>query len=157
MLHMLVYLDFQDAAGAFITGEETMITVLPGQTTAMAGQSFSAGAAAELIVRLPEDTTAYLPFDRASGTVEFEGIQSAEVAGVRNTSGTLVSSLPVDQGYLQLYVVYLDAAGTVIGGASGAVESVPAGVSLPFEIADTAPPAGVATTNVYWQLGGQLW
>ena len=59
-----------------------MITVLPGQTTAMAGQSFSAGAAAELIVRLPEDTTAYLPFDRASGTVEFEGIQTAEVGAL---------------------------------------------------------------------------
>jgi hypothetical protein len=72
------------------------------------------------------------------------------------TSGTLTSSLSSDQSFLQLFVLYRDASGAIVGGSTGAVETIAAGATVPFEIQDGPAPESAVSAEVYWQLGGQL-
>jgi hypothetical protein len=152
---MTIEVNFFGADDAFIGGEEPGITLLPGQTTAIAGQSFGAGAAVRLLVAPPDDPTPYLPFT-SSGSIEVSDVQMSRGDAGLLTTGTLTSRLTSDQTFLQLAAVYRDAGGLIVGGAVGAVEAVPSGASVPFEIPDTQAPASVATVDVYWQLGGPL-
>jgi hypothetical protein len=147
--------NFFDASDAFLGGAEVQVTLLPGQTTAVSGQAYGAGSAVRMVVAPLDDPTPYMPFS-SSGTIEVSDVQtSASEVGVV-TTGTLTSSLTSDQTFLQLYSVYRDASGAVIGGATGAVDSIPSGGSAAFEISDSQPPPGLTATEVYWQLGGQL-
>jgi hypothetical protein len=147
--------NFFDAGDAFLGGAEVQITLLPGQTTAVSGQAYGAGSAVRMVVAPLDDPTPYMPFS-SSGTIEVSDVQtSASEVGVL-TTGTLTSSLTTDQTFLQLYSVYRDASGAILGGATGAVESIASGANVAFEISDTQPPPGLTATEVYWQLGGQL-
>jgi len=147
--------NFFDASDAFLGGAEVQVTLLPGQTTAVSGQAYGAGSAVRMVVAPLDDPTPYMPFS-SSGTIEVSDVQtSASDAGFL-TTGTLTSSLTSDQTFLQLYSVYRDASGLIVGGAPGAVEAIASGGTASFEIADTQPPPGWTATEVYWQLGGQL-
>jgi hypothetical protein len=147
--------NFFDASDGFLGGAEVQVTLLPGQTTAVSGQAYGAGSAVRMVVAPLDDPTPYMPFS-SSGTIEVSDVQtSASEVGVL-TTGTLTSSLTSDQTFLQLYSVYRDASGAVVGGATGAVESIPSGGGAAFEISDSQPPPGWTATEVYWQLGGQL-
>jgi len=152
---MLVLVNFLDSGENYFTGTELQVTVLPGQLTAIAGQVFGAGTAFEMEIVPPEDTTSYLPF-ASSGTIEVSDVESTSSDAGMLTTGTLASTLTSDQTFLQLFAVYRDAEGDIVGGAPGAVEAIPSGGSVGFEISDTQPPPGVTSTEVYWQLGGQL-
>jgi len=152
---MTVVTSFLDPQEAFLASSDLSVTVMPGQTTAVAGQTFGAGAAFELEVVPLEDPTVYVPFT-SSGTIDVADVSSQSTEAGMTTTGTLTSSLTSDQTFLQLFAIYRDADGDIIGGANGAVEALPSGGSAPFEISDTQPPPGVIATEVYWQLGGQL-
>jgi hypothetical protein len=152
---MLVQVNLFDAADNFVGGAEVNVTILPGQTTAVSGQAFGAGSAVRMLVAPPDDPTPYVPFSSA-GAIDVSGVATTTNETGTLTTGTLTSSLTSDQAFLQLFAVYRDASGAVIGGIPSAVESLPSGSSVQFEILDTQPPPGIASTEVYWQLGGQL-
>jgi hypothetical protein len=152
---MLVLITFLDPQEAFLAGSEIQVTVLPGQTTAIAGSTFGAGEAFEMEIVPPDDATPYIPFT-SSGTIDVTDVQSTTDASGVLTTGTLTSNLTSDQAYLQLYAIYRDAQGDIIGGANGAVEALASGATASFEIQDTQAPPSIAATEVYWQLGAQL-
>jgi hypothetical protein len=152
---MLVELNFYGADDAFIAGEELSLTILPGQTTAVAGQSFGAGGAVRFEVVPPEDPSPYVPFVSA-GTIVVTDVQMAATETGTLTTGSLTSSLTTDQTFLQLFAVYKDAGGAIVGGTTSAIEALASGATVPFEISDSQPPPDAATVDVYWQLGGQL-
>jgi hypothetical protein len=152
---MLIQINLFDAGDEFVGGAEVNVTVLPGQTTAVSGQAFGAGDAVRMLVAIPEDPTPYVPFT-ASGTIDVSGVSVGSIEGGTLTSGDLESSLSSDQNFLQLFAVYRDAGGLVIGGSTGAVEAIASGASVPFEIIDSQAPAEIASADVYWQLSGQL-
>jgi hypothetical protein len=152
---MLVQINFFATDESFLGGAEAAVTVLPGQTTALSGQAFGAGQAVRMVVGVPDDATPYLPFS-SSGSVAVDDVQLESTDAGVLIDGSLTSSLTSDQGYLQLYAIYRDASGAIVGGSTGAIESIPAGATVPFEIADAVPPADVSRAEVYWQLGGRL-
>ena len=152
---MLIQVNLFDANGAFVGGPEVQVTVLPGQTTAVAGQVYGATSAATMLVALPEDPTPYLPFS-TSGDIEVSDVAFTADESTTRVTGSLTSSLSSDQAFLQLFAVYRDAAGAMVGGTAGAVESMPSGGTVPFEIIDSPAPSTTASVDVYWQLGGQL-
>jgi hypothetical protein len=152
---MPLLIDFLTAEGALLAGTELQVTVLPGQTTAVSGQVFGAGSAFALQIVPPDDSSPYLPF-ASSGTIEVSDLATSSSETGLLITGTLTSSLTSDQTFLQLFAIYRNSLGDVIGGAPGAVESIASGGTVEFEISDTQPPPGVTSTEVYWQLGGQL-
>jgi hypothetical protein len=96
-----------------------------------------------------------VPFT-SSGNIAVSDVQTATGEAGMLITGALTSTLTSDQQFLQLYAVYRDARGVIVGGATGAVETIEAGATVPFEISDAQPPATGAAADVYWQLGGQL-
>jgi hypothetical protein len=152
---MLIQINLFDANDTFVGGPEIGVTVLPGQTTGVSGLVFGAGSAARMLVAIPEDPTPYVPLV-SGGTIEVSGVSLSMIESGALISGTLTSSLTSDQTFLQLFAVYRDSASSIVGGTSGAVESISAGASIPFEILDNQPPNSMATADVYWQLGGAL-
>ncbi len=144
-------IDFYDAGGAFIAGEEPILNLLPGQTGAVAGQAFGAGSTATMQVVVPEEADPFAPSDEtgALGTAEVEtGTRNGECV----TTGTLSSTFTATQTFIPLAAVYRNAAGAIVAGAGGAVDTVPARGMASFEIAEGAPCDGVVETEVYWQV-----
>ena len=145
-----VLVDFLDANGAFVGGEELLVTILPGQTTAISGQSAGAGAATQIVVQPPEDVTAFV---RRAGGEGFDVLDVATEAGASTwlTTGTLVSRFGALQTFVQVFAVHR-AGGLIVGGASGGIESIEPGASATFEIVDSSAYAAVEATGVYWQV-----
>jgi hypothetical protein len=152
---MVVQVELFDATDIFVGGADISVTVLPGQTSALSGQVYGAANAVRMLVTIPEDPTPYVPFtstgDMAVSDVTFTSDDSAT-----RVTGTLTSSLASDQSFLQLFAVYRDAGGAIVGGSVGAVEAIATGASVPFEIIDSPAPSTAVAADVYWQLGGQL-
>jgi hypothetical protein len=147
-----VMIDFLDATGAFIAGEEVAITILPGQTTAIAGQSSGAGNAARMEVHPPEDDPAFVPRPSTGEDFGVTGLRTEAVAGQWLTTGELESRFETPQSFVQLVAIYRDAAGHIVGGGGGGVQAIAPGASSAFEIVDSSPYADVSATDVYWQI-----
>jgi hypothetical protein len=149
-----VRIEFFGPDDAFLGDDDVPITILPGQTTALVGQG-ATSAVTRMVVTPAEDSTAYIPF-ASSGTIEVSGVESVATDTIWLTTGMLTSTLTSDQTFMPVNAVYRDDQGNIVGGATGGVESIPSGATVPFEIADSQRPPSAATTEVYWQLGGQL-
>ena len=148
---MEVFVDFLGPDGAFLAGEEPVVTILPGQTTAIAGQAAGAGEAATIDVRPPDDVVAFQP--RADeGTFDVEDIRTTSADGQTITTGRLMSRFQTDQSFVEVIAIYRDGAGSIVGGASGGIEAIPAGGSAEFEIIGVSPSVEIASTEVYWQV-----
>jgi hypothetical protein len=152
---MPIQVNFFGADDSYVGGAEVGVTVLPGQTTAVAGQVYGATDAVRLVVAAAEDPSPYLPF-ASSGTIAINDVDLSRADAGALITGSLTSSLTTDQSYLQLFAVYRDASGAIVGGGTGAVEAIASGATVPFEISDAQMPSAVSTVEVYWQLGGQL-
>jgi len=144
-------IDFYDADGAFIAGEEPLLNLLPGQTGAVAGQAFGAGRTATMQVVLPEEAHPFVASSE-TGVLRLDDVETQTRDGACVTTGTLVSTFTTPQTFVPLAAVYRNAGGAIVAGASGGVDTVPAGGRAPFEIAEGVPCDGVVETEVYWQV-----
>lgn len=150
-VRMGVHVDFYDATGAFLKGEDVVVTVLPGQTTAIGGQAHGAGSATRMEVVLPDDLTAFLPRPLTSERFEAEVLTTSRAGGQTSTIGRLESKFATEQSFVQLVAVYRDPDGAIIGGAGGGVQTIAAGGSADFEINSTLYP-NLSDTEIYWQV-----
>lgn len=153
-MRMRITVDFLDADGGFVAGQELFVQILPGQRTAIAGEVFGAGSARRMTVNLPEDTTAFEAFADAEQSFAVSGIETAREDGLNRTRGRVTSRFGSTQTSIQLTAVYRNAAGRIVGGAVGGVESIAPGATQAFEIIDSAPFRSIADTEVYWQISG---
>jgi hypothetical protein len=149
---MEIHVDFLDTGGAFVTGQDVVVTILPGQTTAIGGHAWGAGPAASVEIKPMDDAVAFQTRAPADGTFETKDVETVSGNGQTTTTGSLASTFSTEQSFVQLVAIYRDGTGAIVGGAGGAVESVPAGSSVTFEIIDATPAAEIAATEVYWQM-----
>ena len=149
-----VFIDFFDADDAFIAGEEVFLTLLPGQTSAIAGEAFGAGRATRMEVGLPDDTTAFEPATDSGRAFDVTDVSTTRSDDLNVTSGTLTSRFGTVQRLVQLAAIYRDAGGGIVGGAVGGVDAIEPGQELEFEIVDAAPHGDLAAAEVFWQLSG---
>ena len=147
-----VHVDFLDANGAFIAGEEVAITILPGQTTAIAGQSSGAAGAATMTVQPPVDLTAFVPRQATDEAFTVTDLRTESIAGQWVTTGQVVSGFTTRQSFVQLVAIHRDAAGAILGGEGGGVEALEPGASAAFEIVDASTYEEVTATEVHWQI-----
>jgi hypothetical protein len=96
-----------------------------------------------------------VPFNPSGDVVASDVAFLNDETSVRIT-GFLTSSLSSEQPALQLSAIYRDGSGLIVGGTVGAVESMPAGATVPFAIVDAPAPESTVEVTIYWQLGGQL-
>ena len=149
-----VKVDLLDADGAFLAGADVVLTLLPGQSSAIAGLIVDedAPAIASMAVHPPEDGSAFVPrapSDESFGIVE---VTTVPTNPGRLTTGSLVSAFATTQTFVQLVAVHRDGSGRLAGGATGAVETIQPGASVAFEINDSTAYPDVASTDVWWQL-----
>lgn len=151
---MELFVDFFDAGGDFIGGEEVFVVLLPGQVTAIGGEAHGAGMAARMEVGIPDDTTAFAAADPSDETFELAGVATETRDGLHVTTGSLTSRFDSVERLVQLTALHRNAAGAVVGGAAGGVEAIDPGATVAFEIVDGAPHTDLGSTEVYWQLSG---
>jgi hypothetical protein len=151
---MEIRVDFFDAADAFIAGEEVFVQLLPGQTSAIAGEAHGAGTATRMEIGIPDDPTAFAPAEPSSETFGLAEVATTARDGLVVTTGRLTSGFGTTERLVQVAAVHRDAGGTILGGATGGIESIEPGATIPFEVIDGAPHAAIAATDVYWQLSG---
>jgi hypothetical protein len=151
---MPLVIDFFDATDAFVGSQELLVTILPGQTTAVGGQVFGAGSARRMEVGLPDDTLAFVPAQGVGGTFELSGLSTRSADGLIVTTGRLTSRFSVTQRSVELIAIYRDASGRIMGAGSGGVESIDPERTADFDIVDGTPYAGLGSTDVFWRLSG---
>jgi hypothetical protein len=153
-MRMLVMVDFLDADGAFVAGEELFVQILPGQRTAIAGEAFGAGQARQMTVNVPEDTTAFEDSAASEASFAIMGVDTTRADGLNRTEGRVRSRFPDTQSSVLLAAVYRDGRGRILGGAVGGLDSIAPGETQEFEIIDSAPFRNLARTEVFWQVSG---
>jgi hypothetical protein len=151
-VRMEVHVDFLGRDGSFIAGEEPIVTILPGQTTAIGGHAFGAGEAASMEVVPPDDIVAFGPRPADEGAFTVEDVQTTSRGDLTITTGRLVSTFPTEQTFVQVSAIYRDGAGAIVGGAGGGVQSIPPDRSAAFEIVEATPSVEIASTEIYWQV-----
>ena len=151
-VRMEIHVDFLGADGSFIAGEEVVVTVLPGQETAIGGRAQDAGAASSMQVGMPEDVVAFQARAPTDESFTIDGVETQSAAGQATTTGTLTSGFETDQSSVTLVAVHHDAGGAIVGGGTGAAEFVAAGGSVEFAIVEASPSVPIASTEVYWQV-----
>jgi hypothetical protein len=103
-------------------------------------------------IKPADDVVAFQSRAPADGTFETTDVLTLSENGQTTTTGWLASTFPTEQTFVQLVAIYRDETGAIVGGAGGAVETVPPGSSVTFEIGEATPPAEFAATDVYWQM-----
>jgi hypothetical protein len=147
-----VKIDFLDDSGTFIAGEEVVVTILPGQETAIGGQASGAGAASQMDVQLPDDLTAFMSRAATDEGFDVADVETVTGAGGLLTTGTLTSRFATPQSFVQVVAIHRDDAGTIVGGAGGGIQEIAPGASAEFEIVDGSPYTDVVKTDIYWQV-----
>ena len=148
----IVTIDFLDASGTFIGGEEVAMTLLPGQESAIGGQSSGAGAASQMEVHLPDDVDSFVPRAATAESFDVTEIRTEAIAGQWVTTGRIASAFSTAQSFVQLVAIHRNGAGAIIGGGTGGIQAIEPGATATFEIVDGTPYADVAETAVYWQV-----
>ncbi len=78
---MEVIIDFLDGSGDVVTTTNEYVTLLPGQTTAMTGTEFDAGAAKQMEVAVSNSEDDWEELDFQTGHVEFSGVKTKRQDG----------------------------------------------------------------------------
>lgn len=151
----LIYADFYGPDDGFLSGEDVTVTLLPGQTSAIIGQSYGTANAVRMEVAPQDDPSVYMPYAK-TGTLTVDGVDWEIRDGVLVVSGTIANGMGVDLSLLEVVAVYRAAEGALLGGSTGDVGSLRAGATAPFVIEEPLVPADLATVEVYWQIGGRL-
>ena len=153
IVRMQIHVDFYGTGDTFLAGDDVTITIRPGATIGIAGQVFGAGRAVRIEVNPPEDTASYQQASPSNETMRAKNVSTRRTNGSYLTTGTVESTFSTRQSPVELWAVYRDARGRIIGGSSGGAQTVPARGTAPFEIVDGSPYAAVAKTEVYWREG----
>ncbi len=148
---MTLHVDFFGNDGALAGSTDTIVTIPPGQTTAIAGEAFGAGSAARMEVVIPNEISDFVRDDGKAAAFRVLDVRTRRTNGLNVTTGRLVNRSTVRQVSVELRAVYRSRAGAIIGGASGGVESIEPGATASFEIVDAAPYRAIGATEVYWQ------
>ncbi|HET9344846.1 MAG TPA: FxLYD domain-containing protein, partial [Candidatus Limnocylindrales bacterium] len=111
-----------------------------------------AGPATTVQIVPPEELAGFQPSATTDETFTIEDVATTSTGGQTTTTGTIAGTFATDESFVQVVAVYRDAAGAIVGGATGGVDTVPAGASVPFEIVEVSPAAAIAATEVYWQV-----
>jgi hypothetical protein len=148
---VLLHVDFFTADGALAGSSDAIVTVRPGQTTAIGGETFGAGSASRMNVEIPDVASDFVVDDETVMAFEVLDVTTTRTAGLNVTTGRLVNHSAIRGDSIELTAVYRDRAGTIIGGASGGVESIEPGADASFEIVDSAPYPEIGATEIYWQ------
>jgi hypothetical protein len=156
---------FVDVSVTFLDAEGTVLTtatqnvngMLPESETAVAGDASQAGSATEMEVEvsllnaLPGRIRSSLS---DTGHYEYVRVETAgaDLGGIR-TTGAVVSSFESEQINVPIHVVYYDAAGEVVGGASTLVDQLPPGGEVTFEANTSVTVPDIAEARVFGQIG----
>lgn len=145
----------KDVEGVVVaTQSETILAIPPGQTTAVAGLIFDAGAATTLEILV--NPSRWQTIDYQAGTWEYRNVRTVrQDYGGWRTTGELVSGFQTTREGVPVSVIYRNAAGAIVGGDTTYVDVVPVGGAIGFEVSSIADFPDVAATEVYAGTGRQ--
>jgi hypothetical protein len=149
-----LHVDFFGSDGALAGSTDATVSLRPGGTTAIGGETFGAGTASRMVVEIPDQASDFVTDDGTEVTFDVLDVSTTRKDGLNVTTGRLVNRSAVRQDSIELTAVYRDRAGTIIGGASGGLESIEPGGGAAFEIVDSAPYREIGTTEIFWQAPG---
>jgi hypothetical protein len=147
-----VLVDLLGSDGAFIAGADVVLTLLPGQTSAIVGQVSGAAEAATLDVRPSEDLTGFVPRADTAETFDAVDVLTRQSGTGWLTTGTLVSRFATTQSFVEVIAVNRDANGSLLSGATVGVEVIEPGATVTFEVLDSVPHHAIGRTDIFWQL-----
>jgi len=149
---MEVIIDFLDGAGDVVTTTNEYVTLLPGQTTALAGTEFDAGAARQMEVVVSNSEDDWEELDYETGYVEFSRVKTKRQDGDTVTTGKATSTFIERQEDIEVIVVWRDGSGDIVGGDQDYIPFLDPDATRSFKVDTYYRLPKVAETDAYWSL-----
>jgi hypothetical protein len=148
---MPVRVDLLDDEGGLVSTYDKSVTLLPGQTGAIIGYRGEAQGATQIDVVVANGDTDWTDVPEIPGDLTFSQLKTKVTDTGTKTTGRVSSTYDTQVESVNVYVVYRDASGAVVGANNTWIDFIPAAGDANFMLESwSEKKPDVASTEVYY-------
>jgi hypothetical protein len=148
---MPVRVDLLDDEGSLVSTYDRSVTLLPGQTGAIIGWRGDAQGATQIEVAIANGETDWTDVPEVPGDLTFSQLKTKVTDAGTKTTGRVSSTYDTQVESVNVYVVYRDASGEVVGVNNTYIDFIPAAGDANFMLESwSEKKPDVASTEVYY-------
>jgi hypothetical protein len=148
---MPVRVDLLDSDGGLVSTYDRSVTLLPGQTGAIIGYRGEAQGATQIDVVVANGETDWTDVPEVPGDLTFSQLKTKVIDTGTKTTGRVSSTYDTQVESVNVYVLYRDTSGDVVGANNTYVDFIPAAGDSSFMIESwSEKKPDVASTEVYY-------
>lgn len=148
---MPVRVDLLDDEGGLVSTYDKSLTLLPGQTGAITGYRGEAEGATQLDVVVANSESDWTDVPEIPGDLTFSQLKTKVTDTGTKTTGRVSSTYDTQVESVNVYVVYRDASGAVVGANNTYIDFIPAAGDANFMLESwSEKKPDVASTEVYY-------
>jgi hypothetical protein len=148
---MPVRVDLLDDEGGLVSPYDKALTLLPGQTGANTGYRGEAEGATQLDVVVANSESDWTEVPEIPGDLTFSQLKTKVTDTGTKTTGRVSSTYDTQVESVNVYVVYRDASGAVVGANNTYIDFIPAAGDANFMLENwSEKKPDVASTEVYY-------
>ncbi len=149
---MNVTVDFLDKNGDLVDTEESSITLVPGQTSAIYGTFDDLRGTKSMVVTPSNADDDWTELDFEPGSFSFERVKTKKNAiDYPVTTGMIVSNFADRMDDVSVIAVYKNRSGKILGASGSTVDHVDAGKKSSFKVDAFGEFKGRSSVDMYWQ------
>jgi hypothetical protein len=148
---MPVRVDLLDDEGGLVSTYDRSVTLLPGQTGAITGYRGEAEGATQIDVVVANSESDWTEVPEIPGDLTFSQLKTKVTDSGTKTTGRVSSTYDTQVESVNVYVVYRDASGAVVGANNTYIDFIPAAGDANFMLESwSEKKPDVASTEVYY-------
>lgn len=148
---MPVRVDLLDDDGGLVSTYDRSVTLLPGHTGAISGWRGDAQGATQIEVAIANGETDWTDVPEVPGDLTFSQLKTKVTDSGTKTTGRVSSTYDTQVESVNVYVVYRDASGDVVGVNNTYIDFIPAAGDANFMLESwSEKKPDVASTEVYY-------
>jgi hypothetical protein len=148
---MPVRVDLLDGDGGLVSTYDRSVTLLPGQTGAISGYRGEAQGATQIDVVVANGETDWTDVPESPGDLSFSQLKTKVTDTGTKTTGRVSSTYETQVESVNVYVLYRDASGAVVGAGNTYIDFIPAAGDANFMLENwSEKKPDVASTEVYY-------
>ncbi len=148
---MPVRVDLLDGEGGLVSTYDRSVTLLPGQTGAITGYRGEAEGATQIDVVVANSESDWTDVPEIPGDLTFSQLKTKVTDSGTKTTGRVSSTYDTQVESVNVYLVYRDASGAVVGANNTYIDFIPAAGDANFMLESwSEKKPDVASTEVYY-------
>ncbi len=148
---MPVRVDLLDDEGGLVSTYDKSLNLLPGQTGAITGYRGEAEGATQIDVVVANSESDWTEVPEIPGDLTFSQLKTKVTDSGTKTTGRVSSTYDTQVESVNVYVVYRDASGAVVGANNTYIDFIPAAGDANFMLESwSEKKPDVASTEVYY-------